>query len=47
MRCFEKALEVEPGYATAWKNRGLTLKALGRLEEAEESMKKALDLGLS
>jgi Flp pilus assembly protein TadD len=44
--CFKKAIEIEPLYATAWKNLGLACKALHRDKEAEEAISRAGELGL-
>jgi tetratricopeptide (TPR) repeat protein len=46
MRCFQKAIEIEPLYATAWKNLGLAYRALHRDREAEEALSRARELGL-
>jgi tetratricopeptide (TPR) repeat protein len=46
IRCFQKAIEIEPSYATAWKNKGMALKSLGHESEAKEAMKIAEELGL-
>ena len=41
---YDKALEFQPYYHTAWYNRGLALGNLGRLEEAIASWDKALEI---
>mgnify|MGYP003349368420 CR=1 FL=1 len=41
---YEQALNLRPGYAVAWSNRGLALAALGRLEEAVASYDVALQI---
>jgi tetratricopeptide (TPR) repeat protein len=46
IRCFHKAIEIQPGYATAWKNKGVVLKTLGHDIEAKEAMEQAMKLGL-
>ncbi|MCV3217063.1 tetratricopeptide repeat protein, partial [Plectonema radiosum NIES-515] len=40
---YDKALEFKPDYDTAWYNRGIALRNLGRLEEAIASYDKALE----
>jgi len=44
MRCFDKALELDPSYANAWTNKGSGLSNLGRFEEAIRCFDKALEL---
>jgi tetratricopeptide (TPR) repeat protein len=44
--CFLKAIEIEPEYATAWKNLGLAYQSLHRDHEAEEAFARAKELGL-
>ncbi|HLG15924.1 MAG TPA: serine/threonine-protein kinase [Blastocatellia bacterium] len=34
MQCFDRALEINPGYENAWYNKGVLLARLGRVEEA-------------
>ncbi len=41
---FDQALAVSPGFAEAHCNRGVALAALGRLDEAEQSVRRALEL---
>jgi len=43
---FKRRIEIEPGYATAWKNLGLALKSLKRDAEAKEALSRARELGL-
>ena len=37
----------DPNIATAWNNKGLALKALGRTNEADSALAKAKELGYS
>jgi Flp pilus assembly protein TadD len=46
IRSFRKAIQIEPSYATAWKNLGLALRSQRREAEADEAFQKAHDLGL-
>jgi tetratricopeptide (TPR) repeat protein len=39
---FDRALSIDPQYATAWRDRGLSLALLARANESEESFAKAL-----
>lgn len=41
---FDRSLELDSSHGAAWFGRGSTLKALGRFQEAEESLRKASDL---
>ena len=41
---YRRALELEPGHATAWSNLGFALKQLDRLDEAEQALKRAVSL---
>ena len=41
---FDKAIQLKPDHAEAYNNRGVTKKALGRLDEAREDYQKALAL---
>lgn len=47
LECFDKTLELNPDYASAWHNKGYTLHKLGRLSEAIECYKKRLELAPS
>jgi tetratricopeptide (TPR) repeat protein len=38
------ALQIDPNYVTAWKNKGISLKKLGRYWEAIEAFDSALRL---
>ncbi len=40
--CYDKALELWPGHAKSWHNKGLCLRDLGRVEEATPCYEKAL-----
>ncbi len=46
LQCFQKAIEIEKEYATAWKNLGVACKSLHRDDEAEEANRIARELGL-
>ncbi len=46
LQCFQKAIEIEKEYATAWKNLGAAYKSLQRDAEAEEAGRIARELGL-
>jgi len=34
LRCYDRALEIDPGYRGAWVNKGFVLTKLGRFDEA-------------
>ena len=42
---FDKAIELDPQYASAWKSKGYALEMLGRITEAEAAYAKAKELG--
>jgi tetratricopeptide (TPR) repeat protein len=42
--CFDKAIEINPNYAMAWSEKGLSLHNLGNNEEAIECFDKSLEL---
>ncbi|MDG6223977.1 MAG: tetratricopeptide repeat protein [Candidatus Thermoplasmatota archaeon] len=42
--CFERAIQVNPGDHQALTNRGIVLKKLGRMEDANRSLRKALTI---
>jgi tetratricopeptide (TPR) repeat protein len=44
IRCYEKALEIDPRYAAAWNNKGSSLDCLGRYDEAIRCCEKALEI---
>jgi tetratricopeptide (TPR) repeat protein len=44
LRCFDRALAVDPGYAAAHHGRGMALAALGRHDDACEAYRAALRL---
>ena len=44
VRCFDQALQLDPGDAEAWFDKGLTLKKLGNEEEAFRCMSRGVDL---
>jgi Flp pilus assembly protein TadD len=43
---FDYAVHIDPKFAQGWVDRGDALKALGRMEEAEEAYEEARELGL-
>jgi len=47
VQAFDKTNEINPNIAPAWYNRGVALAKLGRTEEAEASIDKAKELGLT
>jgi len=47
LRCFDKAIEIDPMNATAWENKGNVLKQLNHTDEADEAFSKASDLTIS
>lgn len=47
IRCFSRALEVDPSLPTAWTNKGVALEQVGRLEEAVECYDRAVSLAPS
>lgn len=42
---YDKAIELNPNYETAWYGKGWTLEKLGRKDEAEHCFQKAKELG--
>jgi tetratricopeptide (TPR) repeat protein len=42
LACFDKAIELNPGYAEAWVNKGVTLCSFGRFDEAIACCDKAI-----
>ncbi len=42
LKCFNRAIELEPTYVDAWFYKTLALRNLGRCKEAEECFKRAL-----
>jgi len=42
--CFNKAIELNPGYSLSWSNKGLTLLRMNKWEEALECQEKALEI---
>jgi tetratricopeptide (TPR) repeat protein len=43
-KCFDRALEINPKYASAWDNKGVSLQSLSRYEEALECHNNALEI---
>jgi Flp pilus assembly protein TadD len=41
---FERATEIDPGYAAAWNNLGIGYEQLGRFDDARKAYEKALEL---
>lgn len=41
---YDKALQVDPGYADAWFNKGMILKKMGQNKEATKCIEKSIDL---
>jgi tetratricopeptide (TPR) repeat protein len=44
IKCYDKALEINPRHVKAWTNKGLALVALRRFEEAIQCLDKALEI---
>jgi Flp pilus assembly protein TadD len=44
LKCFEKAIEIDPKDARAWSNKGIALDSLGKADEALKSFNKAKKL---
>jgi tetratricopeptide (TPR) repeat protein len=43
---YERALALDPRYARAWKNKGIDLRSAGRETEAQETRRRARELGV-
>ena len=41
---WEKATEIDPGYAAAWNNLGIGYEQLGRFDDARKAYEKALEV---
>jgi tetratricopeptide (TPR) repeat protein len=41
---YNKALQIDPGDADAWFNKGMILKKLGKTQEATQCVEKSIDL---
>lgn len=41
---YDKALQIDPGYADAWFNKGMTLKKIGLNKEAAQCIEKSMNL---
>ncbi len=41
---YDKALQIDPGYADAWFNKGMILKKMGQNKEATKCIEKSIDL---
>ncbi|MCX6685501.1 MAG: tetratricopeptide repeat protein [Methanoregula sp.] len=44
IRCFDRAIEIDPNLAHVWNDRGLCFKEMGKFEEAQKSFERALEL---
>ena len=44
IRCYDRALEIDPEYTDAWNNKGIALKGLGRYDEAIRCYDRALEI---
>ncbi len=44
LKAYDSALRIDPGDADVWFDKGLTLKKMGRSEEAERCIGTAIDL---
>ena len=43
---FDRAIHIEPDFAYAYNNRAMSYIRLGRYEEAEQDVRRAVELGL-
>jgi tetratricopeptide (TPR) repeat protein len=41
---YDKALQIDPGYAEAWFNKGMVLKKMGQSKEATQCIEKSINL---
>ena len=41
---YDRALQIDPGHAEAWFNKGMSLKKLGQAKEATKCIEKSIDL---
>lgn len=41
---YDKALQIDPGHAEAWFNKGISLKKFGQTKEASQCIGKSIDL---
>lgn len=41
---YDKALQIDPGHAEAWFNKGMSLKKTGQNKEAAQCIEKSIDL---
>ena len=44
LKCFQKAIEIDPKNSLAWNNKGFALEKLNRITEAVKCYKKALNI---
>ncbi|MGD1004293.1 MAG: response regulator [Methanoregulaceae archaeon] len=44
VRCFDRAIEIDPKLAYVWNDRGLCLKDMGKLDDAKISFERAVEL---
>jgi tetratricopeptide (TPR) repeat protein len=45
LAAFDKAIEIDPGFAAEWYNKGIALLALGRFAESKDAITRAMNLG--
>jgi len=45
IKAYDEAIRQDSKFASAWNNKGVTLKALGRTTEADAAFAKAKELG--
>jgi tetratricopeptide (TPR) repeat protein len=41
---YDKALQIDPGHADAWFNKGISLKKTGQIKESMQCIEKSIDL---
>jgi len=41
---YDKALQIDPGHAEAWFNKGMSLKKTGQIKESLQCIEKSIDL---
>ena len=45
IKCYDKAIEIDPNDADAWNNKGLALNSLGNNDEAKKCYDRSRELG--